>query len=114
MPQVEQPTYYRPGNARTQTDDDALRILASGELWGRGDRFGSAPAAKAYVGSLEPGCWGIEFTTPLAPTLRNGGRLAYWFERDGGTLEADDAGTEWLKIPVVLTRICWEEGRDEG
>jgi hypothetical protein len=105
------PLYHRKGNERTQTDADADRIAASGELWGGVPRYGhTQPVVQAWRGPLPEGSWGIEFATAVPPDPDTPPQRCEWRgPRPGVEVFVDDAGVPWAKIPVQVTKIVRRE-----
>ncbi len=63
----------------TQTKEDAVHQVASGEIWGRTPRGGMEPTVQAYAGALKTGLRGIEFTTDIAPHPFSSPFEARWY-----------------------------------
>ena len=51
----------------TQSFEDAMTQVDSGELWGHPARGSDIPKVKAWNGRLPEDAFGIEFTTDVAP-----------------------------------------------
>jgi hypothetical protein len=56
----------------TQTSADALKQVASSEVWGAAARWSNIPSVKAYRNSLPTGQRGIEFSTIVLPQKGSG------------------------------------------
>lgn len=111
------PTYHRKGNQRTQTDDDARKILESGELWGKPpyNNPNGNPAVQAFEGPLPDGRWGIEFTAEVPPDATSQPGLPEWRgARPGVRVETETDGQDYAKIDVVVTRVIYENGEEEA
>jgi hypothetical protein len=64
----------------TQTKEDALLQVKSGEVWGRAARGGDILSVKAYRRKLAADERGIEFTTSVAPHRGSGSpNDAFWY-----------------------------------
>ena len=93
-------TYYRVASP-TQTDEDAERQQASGEIWGLPARGSNIPKVKAYVGPLPEGQPGIEFTTAVTPDPDCPPGHAYWSGPRAGVVVRDDCA----RIKVAITKV---------
>ena len=63
----------------TQTRDDALEQMRSGEVWGRTPRGGMCPQVQAYAGLLRDGSRGIQFSTNVAPHKNGSPYEVRWY-----------------------------------
>lgn len=101
--------YHRRGSP-TQTDADADRVAATGELWGGVPRYGAVPVVQAFSGALPDGAWGIEFETAVPPDPTSfPGRPEWRGPRPGVALFTDARGVQWAKIGVRVVRIVRRE-----
>ncbi len=106
LPHLGRVIYHRKGNDTTQTDEDARRILASGELWGTRGRYSATPAVRAYRGPLLQASWGIEFTTEVSPDRHGIPNQPTWSgPRPGVVVQGETA-----RIKVTVTRIRFRDG----
>ncbi len=92
---------YHRVNSTSQTDEDAAKIEASGELWGRPPRGSGIPQPQAYDGPLPPGRIGIEFRTDVAPHGGSPPGQVRWVPGDPGVVSVDD---DYAKIAIVVTK----------
>lgn len=95
---------YHRRQSSTQTPEDALRQVRSSELWGRGARPNGLPAAKAYLGPLEAGVRGIEFTTDVPPEPTNHPFQALWYATTPGTETRYDNGEDFVVVSIKVLR----------
>ena len=92
----------------TQTRADAVRQVASGEIWGRAARGGANPSVKAYRNSLPPQLRGIEFTTPVPPHPGSGSPYeAKWYHPDtpGVVLRQNASNEDFAAIPADVVNL---------
>jgi len=60
--------HYRAGNPRTQTDEDARKIVESSVLRGYAPQGSDVPTVPAWPGTIPAGEYGLEFETDVSPT----------------------------------------------
>jgi len=85
----------------TQTEEDARRQSASGEIWGRTPQSSDWVQVRAYRGSLPNGLFGIEFYTDILPDdPQNRSRICW--SSIGGRVRLDG---EFAKLECVVTKI---------
>lgn len=96
------PRYHRKWGP-TQTDADAVRQVASGELWGRPARGSNIPKVKAWAGLLPGGRAGVEFTTDLTPDHDSIPWLPTWSSRRSDVRLED--GFAKIRITVTVHRL---------
>ncbi|WP_052026796.1 hypothetical protein [Rhodovulum sp. PH10] len=97
--------FHRLQNPWTQTDQDAVRQVETGEIWGRPARGSDIPSVKAYRGPMPDGRRGIEFTTPVAPQPGSGSLYeARWYYplTPGVLLKRNLENEEFAVIPAVV------------
>lgn len=70
---------YHRKESPSQTKQDALRQVASLEIWGRAPRGGCAPTVQAYAGLIKAGERGIGFTTNVPPHPNGSPFEARWY-----------------------------------
>ena len=100
----ERPPLFGPFHrlaSNTQTNEDAEKIEASGELWGRPPRGSDVPQVQAYSGPLPEGRIGIEFWTWIAPTPNSPPGRERWHPLLTRGVWYDE---DWARIRVRLTR----------
>ncbi len=88
----------------TQTREDALKQVSSGEIWGKAARYSGMPSVKAYTGSLQTSARGIEFVTSVAPDLRSSSPFeARWYhpQTPGVVLRTANA-VDYAAIPAKV------------
>ena len=85
----------------TQTNVDAATQVASMQIWGAAARGSGLPSVKAYRNTL-PQRRGIEFSTPVAPTLGRGTPYeARWYIGTAGVLSiAARSGGPYAAIQI--------------
>lgn len=89
--------YHRTGSA--QSDETTRRQLASGEIWGKTDRFSFFPSVDAWRGSLPLDKPGVESYTDVAPEPGGPPHHLRWFRvRPGVRVEGD-----YAKIRATIT-----------
>jgi hypothetical protein len=100
-------TFFHRKESPTQTSADALKQIASGEIWGRAHKQnGTFLCVKAYPGQLLAGDRGIDFTTPVAPDPRySTPHHARWYypHTDNAQRRTDPGGEEFAAIPANVT-----------
>jgi hypothetical protein len=80
----------------TQTRKDAIKQVASGQIWGRAARWSNIPSVKAYRGNRDHRR-GVEFTTPCLLDLASSSPYeARWYY-------PQTAGTECITQPDPTT-----------
>jgi hypothetical protein len=87
----------------TQTEEDAIMQVESGEIWGRPSRGSDIPSVKAYRGKLPPGKRGVQFTTPIQPDRGSGTPYeARWYypQTPGVELRTGEDGEDYAVIPA--------------
>lgn len=92
----------------TQTTADALKQVASGEIWGKPARWSDIPSVKAYRGTVPPGDRGIEFTTGVRAEKGSGSRLeAKWYypQTEGTMLRQNQDGDDCAAIPATVKNL---------
>jgi hypothetical protein len=92
----------------TQTRSDAVKQVASGEIWGRPARGSNIPSVKAYRNALPAGQRGVEFTTTVLPQRGSGTPYeARWYYPDTpGVLRRQDANQEdYAAIPAQVINM---------
>jgi hypothetical protein len=98
-------SYFRR-ESPTQTKEDAIRQVTTGEIWGRPARIGGAfPCVKAYRGSLPKGQRGIDFTTAVAPDAESSSPFeARWYypKTPGVMKRTNDQGEAFAAIPAKV------------
>jgi hypothetical protein len=75
--EVSVPQTFHRRESPTQTPEDALMQVQSGEIWGKEARWSSLLSVKAYVGMLEDR--GIQFTTEILPHPDQSPLEARWY-----------------------------------
>jgi len=91
----------------TQTSADALKQVASGEIWGKAARLGGLfPTVKAYPDFLKPGKRGINFSTEIDPYPNGTPFELHWVhpETVGVTLKVF-AGVDYACISAQVTNL---------
>lgn len=105
--QVRYGPYHRLSSP-TQTEDDALKQRASGELWGRTPWRGNWPQVQAFDGPLPTDANGIEFYTTRPP---DGPNSRPWISWSGSPLRSDVTNRDdFAIIDCEIVRIFY--GRD--
>src|SRR5437588_1128825 len=97
----------------TQTKEDAVQQVQSGEIWGRPGRGSDILAVKAYRGPLPHVERGVQFTTSVKPQTGSGSPLeARWYYPDtpGVLLRAKQNeqtrdNEEFSAIPAHVTNL---------
>lgn len=75
---------YHRLESPTQTPQDAIAQVTSGEVWGRPSRNSVIPAVKAYRHRLPSSARGIDFHTTVSPTPGSGTPYeARWYHGQG-------------------------------
>jgi hypothetical protein len=76
----------------TQTRSDAVKQVASGEIWGRPARGSDIPSVKAYRNALPAGQRGVEFTTAVLPQKGSGTpyEARWYYPNTPGVLRRQD------------------------
>ncbi|WP_393087748.1 RHS repeat-associated core domain-containing protein [Streptomyces sp. LN704] len=102
--------FHRLGNEKTQTAEDALKIVESGELWGKAPQQGGNATAQAWRGPIpknaKPGS--LEFYTTVKPKPYNRslpGQGAWEAEKMEGVASFVIDGEEWASIPIIVTEV---------
>lgn len=93
--------YHRVGST-SQSDEDAYKMQASGELWGKAPRGSATPQPKAYDGPLPEHEIGIEFWTDAAPRPGSAPGKIRWWPGDPGVHLMEDQ--DFAKIAIEVTR----------
>jgi hypothetical protein len=98
-------SYFRR-ESPTQTKEDAIRQVKTGEIWGRPSRIGGAfPCVKAYRGSLPGGQRGIDFATPVAPDPDSSSpfEARWYYPKTPGVMQRTNTeGEEFAAIPAKV------------
>jgi hypothetical protein len=89
----------------TQTTQDAIRQVQSGEIWGAAARGSAIPAVKAYRNAIPANDRGIEFTTPVAPHAGSGTpyEARWYYPHTAGVTHTTDNGVDYAVISAVVT-----------
>jgi hypothetical protein len=91
----------------TQTTDDAINQVKSGEIWGGIPRGGKWPTVQAYAGSLNYRR-GIEFVTTICPEQNGSSPLeARWYLgiTPGVVRRSNLKGEDMACITAVVTNL---------
>ncbi len=70
--------HYRAGNPRTQTDEDARKIVESSVLRGYAPQGSDVPTVPAWPGTIPAGEYGLEFETDVSPDSRSAPGVPSW------------------------------------
>jgi hypothetical protein len=101
---TEKQIYHRTAS-KSQTADDAIKQIASQEMWGGPARncfFSDIPKVKAFSKKFDRTTErGIEFTTEVEPDRGSRPGLVYWSGEREGVRNEDD----WAKIEVQI-KFC--------
>jgi len=86
----------------TQTPQDAVLQVQSGEVWGKEARWSSLLSVKAYVGLLSGR--GIQFTTDIAPHPNQSPFEARWYyPNTPGVMLRTKGGQDYACITAKVT-----------
>jgi hypothetical protein len=103
MGDAEERVYHRLASP-TQTEQETLQQLASGEIWGRPSVWSNLPKVKAYSGPLPHDRAGIEFRTSVPPDPGGApGRPEWSGPRPGVAVEGGVAKLVCVIMKVVAT-----------
>ena len=91
----------------TQTVEDALQQVASGEIWGRPARGSNIPSVKAYRNTLPAGERGIQFTTEIAPHVGSGTpyEARWYYPNTPGVLLRHKSNEDFAAITADVTNL---------
>src|SRR5437868_4830758 len=95
---------YHRVETPTQTSDDAVQQVLSGEVWGRAAKLGGLfLCVKAYPGTLPAGRRGIQFLTPIAHDRRYSTPYeSRWYHpHTPGVMLRRKAGEDFAAIPAT-------------
>jgi hypothetical protein len=91
----------------TQTAEDAVNQVVSGEIWGGVPRNGMCPTVQAYAGALN--CRrGIEFTTKISPEPNGSSpfEVRWYLDKTAGVVHrVNPKGEDMACIPAVVTNM---------
>jgi hypothetical protein len=89
----------------TQTPQDALDQVASGEIWGRTPRNGIEPTVQAYAGKLK-NRRGVDFTTMIDPHKDASPLEVRWYlTRTPGVEHRCKDGEDFACIAAIVTNL---------
>ena len=99
--------FYRK-ELRTQTKEDALKQVASGEIWGSIPQNGGMwPTVQAYPGQLPAGWRGIEFSTDIENARGSSPIEARWYLGITPNVEEreDEHGNQYACITAEVVNL---------
>ena len=89
----------------TQTIQDAIKQVASGEIWGSPGRYSCSPCVRAYKGLLSQGDRGIEFTTNIAVHPGSSTPIeVYWYYPDTPDVEKREYNSETFACILAVVQ----------
>ena len=97
--------YHRAGNPRTQTDEDARRIVASSVLRGYAPQGSDIPTVQAWPGTIPAGEYGLEFETDVSPDPRSPPGVPIWRAGSPGVRVGSDERGPYAEITIRITRV---------
>jgi hypothetical protein len=89
----------------TQTKQDALLQVNSGEIWGKAARGSNIPTVKAYRRAIPAGERGVEFTTDIMPEPGSGSpyEARWYFPFTPGVIQRTANGVDYAVISAVVS-----------
>jgi hypothetical protein len=88
----------------TQTKQDAVLQVNSGEIWGKPARWSNIPSVKAYRNSIPAGQRGIEFDTPIAPQKGSGSpyEAKWYYPHTQGVIQKTQNSVDYAVISATV------------
>jgi len=97
--------HYRAGNPRTQTDEDARKIVESSVLRGYAPQGSDVPTVPAWPGTIPAGEYGLEFETDVSPDSRSAPGVPIWGACSPGVRVGSDERGPYAEITIKVTRV---------
>lgn len=103
--------HYRARNPRTQTDEDARKIVESSVLRGYAPQGSDVPTVPAWPGTIPAGEYGLEFETDVSPDSRSAPGVPIWGACSPGVRCLLPRRAGWLTIKVTRVVLSTEVER---